>query len=570
MAGARAQPAVLRDDQRRRLVGDGNVLGIRERHALGGLDQRAPVVAVFLRVGGDLAGHALAQRGVGIEQLAEAFRLLAQLGQFLADLDAFQPGQLAQADLEDVLGLDLGELEVLDQVGLGVVRLADHLDDAVDVEQDGLPAFEDVDALLGGGQAVAGAPFHGRQPETAPFRDHVVQRALARRAGEAEHRQVDRRVGFQAGVGEQQADEVVLVLARAGRLDDQAHGVFLARFVAHAAFADGGEEGRLEVELFRREHLLAGLFLGHRVGAGLDLGHHRGRGHARRQLGDDEAPLAARQRLDLPLGAHAQAAAAGLVGGGDLLGRRDDLRAARVVGAGDELQHLVLAGIRVFYQVDRSSRDFAQVVRRDLGRHADRDAGSAVEQAEGQAGRQQAGLVIDAVVVRLPLDRALVELGEQQLGDRRQAGFRVAHGRRVVAVARAEVALAVDHRVAQAPVLRHAHHGVVDRRIAVRVVLADHVADHARRLHVLRAAVQPHAVHGVEDAALHRLLAVGVGGQGAAGDHAHRVFEIAAGGVVGRWRDIVGGAAGRRASATGSSCRRRSSTRTSTRRRTRP
>jgi hypothetical protein len=52
-----------------------------------------------------------------------------------------------------------------------------------------------------------------------------------------------------------------------------------------------------------------------------------------------------------------------------------------------------------------------------------------------------------------------------------QADFGVPHGRGVVAVRRAEVALAVDQHVAHDPILRHAHDGVVDRGVAVRVVL---------------------------------------------------------------------------------------------------
>ena len=470
---------MLRDDQRGRLVGDRQALGIGQGDLGIGLDQRAAVVAVFLRIGFDFGGDAGAQGVFGIEQLVQAGRFFTQFGQFLTDLDAFQSCQLAQADFQDVFGLDVGQLEVGNQVGLGVVRFADDLDDLVDVEQDGLPAFEDVDALFGGTQAVPGAALDGRQPEAAPLGDDRVQRGLARGAGDAEHGQVDRGVGFQAGVGEQQADQVVLTLARRGRFDDQADVVLLARFVAHAGFRNGRQEGGLEVELFRREYLLAGLFLGHRVGTGFDFRHHRGGGHARRQFGDDQAPLAAGQRFDLPLGAHAQAAAAAAVGGGDFLGRRNDLRAARVVGAGDHGQHVVFAGFRIADQADGGMRHFTQVMGRDFGGHADRDARGAVEQAEGQAGREQGGFVIGAVVVRLPVHRAFVEFGEQQFGDGRQAGFGVAHGGGVVAVARAEVALAVDDGVAQAPVLRHAHHGVVHRRVAVRMVLADHVADDA-------------------------------------------------------------------------------------------
>jgi hypothetical protein len=51
-----------------------------------------------------------------------------------------------------------------------------------------------------------------------------------------------------------------------------------------------------------------------------------------------------------------------------------------------------------------------------------------------------------------------------------------------VAVDAAEVALPVDQRVAHREVLREPDQRVVHRLVAVRVVLADHVADHARRL----------------------------------------------------------------------------------------
>ena len=58
-----------------------------------------------------------------------------------------------------------------------------------------------------------------------------------------------------------------------------------------------------------------------------------------------------------------------------------------------------------------------------------------------------------------------------------QARFGVAHGGRRVVVDAAEVALAVDQGVAHGEVLGHADQRVVDRRVAVRVVLAHHLAD---------------------------------------------------------------------------------------------
>ena len=67
-------------------------------------------------------------------------------------------------------------------------------------------------------------------------------------------------------------------------------------------------------------------------------------------------------------------------------------------------------------------------------------------------------------------------LGEAHLG--------VAHGRRRIAVDRAEIALPVDQRHAHGEFLRHADQRVVDRLVAVRMVLADDVADDAGRLAV--------------------------------------------------------------------------------------
>ena len=110
--------------------------------------------------------------------------------------------------------------------------------------------------------------------------------------------------------------------------------------------------------------------------------------------------------------------------------------------------------------------------------------GGAVDEQVGRARRQHRRLLLLAVVVRHEVDRLLVDVGEHLGGELLQPALGVAVGRRRVAVDRAEVALAVDQRVAHGEVLRHAHQRLVGRRVAVRVVLAQHVADDARALHV--------------------------------------------------------------------------------------
>ncbi|MNT16709.1 hypothetical protein D3C72_1518250 [compost metagenome] len=176
---------------------------------------------------------------------------------------------------------------------------------------------------------------------------------------------------------------------------------------------------------------------------------------------------------------------------------------------------------------------------RDLGGQAHGNAAGAVEQCEWQAGGQLARLLLRAIVVRGEIDRAFVDLVEQQAGDARQARLGVTHGRGAVTVAAAEVALAVHQRVALGEVLRHAHHGVIGRRVPVRVEAAQHIAHHAgaldrlgRRVARGAAVAQAHAVHGVQDAPLHGLEAVAHIGQRTALDDRQRIFQVGALGIA--------------------------------------
>ena len=90
-----------------------------------------------------------------------------------------------------------------------------------------------------------------------------------------------------------------------------------------------------------------------------------------------------------------------------------------------------------------------------------------------------------------------------------------------------EVALPVDERVAHRERLRETNQRVVDRDVAVRVVRAHHVADHARALEARPIRLQAGLVHRVEHAAVHRLQPVADVRKRPRDDHAHRVVEEA-------------------------------------------
>ncbi len=157
----------------------------------------------------------------------------------------------------------------------------------------------------------------------------------------------------------------------------------------------------------------------------------------------------------------------------------------------------------------------------------DRDAGRAVDQEVRHRRRQHHRLFFRAVVIRPEMNRVLLDFLQQLVGERRQAALGVAKSRRRVAVQRAEVARAVDHQRAQRERLRHAHQRVVNRGVAVRVIITHHVTDDLGALPVLGVGAQPLLPHRVKNAPLHRLQAVAHIGQRAAGDDRERVVEVA-------------------------------------------
>ena len=167
------------------------------------------------------------------------------------------------------------------------------------------------------------------------------------------------------------------------------------------------------------------------------------------------------------------------------------------------------------------------IVRRDRCRHADGDALRAVGQQIGKRARQHDRLVLRAVIGRAKIDRVLVDAVDQQARDIGQARLGVAHGGRVIAVDIAEIALAVDQRIALGKILRQPHQGVVDGLVAVRMKFADDVADDARAFLEGRAGIEPQLLHRVEQPPMHRLEPVARIRQRAVHDGGERIGEIA-------------------------------------------
>ena len=83
-----------------------------------------------------------------LEHLIEPVPLFCQRLLLAADLDFLQPGQLAQAQVEDRFSLDIADREALHQHLLGLVLPADDADHFVDIEESNQQAIEDVQPVL--------------------------------------------------------------------------------------------------------------------------------------------------------------------------------------------------------------------------------------------------------------------------------------------------------------------------------------------------------------------------------------------------------------------------------------
>ena len=259
-------------------------------------------------------------------------------------------------------------------------------------------------------------------------------------------------------------------------------------------------------------------------------------------LGDDQLPLPAAQLLDPGLfpvalfvapGGEAAAQPDRALAAG--IGRADRRRTVDREAAGGEIravEHFHQLGMLRMGIVDQQQRridDLGHVVAGDRGRHAHRDPGRAIGQQVGEQAGEDFRLFLLAIVGRYEIDRALVEPGHQ--ADRRpgQAGFGVAVGGRVIAVDVAEVALAFDQRVTQRPVLGEPDHRIVDRGIAMRVILADHVADDAGRLLEAAGGVELELAHRPQQAAVDRLQAIAQVRQRTGRDRRKRIDEVSLG-----------------------------------------
>src|SRR5215472_10435310 len=271
-----------RDDD----VGVGDEILDREL-AFGFDDLRAALVAELLLEDADLVFDKPVDAALAAQDLFEVRDGLEERDVLFFDLLPFESDEPLQTQVEDRIGLDLGQLEFLHQAGarfFGRLRAADELDDRVDVVERDAIAFEDVRALLRFAQVEAATAGRDFLAMLDVFDQHLAQGQRARLPvdeGDAVHaeRSLERRV-----LVELVEDELALRFAL--ELHDDAHAL------AVALVAKIGNARRLLVGDHLRDRLDEACLV-----------------HLERDLGDDDRLSPAAQLLEFVLRPHDQRAA---------------------------------------------------------------------------------------------------------------------------------------------------------------------------------------------------------------------------------------------------------------------
>ena len=453
---------------------------------------------------GELAGdHAPETYRVAEDRLELGDRL-AELAHLLVELGAPETCQPAESHVEDVVRLLLAEAERLGHEGRpggrAVVGGPDHRDHLVEHVEGLQQPLDDVRPLLRLPQAVLGAARDHLDLVVDVVLDCLGEVQQARDAVD-ERQHVDAEARLQRCVLVEIVEHDIGVRVALDGDDDP-------RRVAGGEVLSGVDAGEVA-----RLHGLA-----HPLQDDL------GRGLVR-DLGDDDLALAVPRLLDLGNRPHLHRASPGPVGVEDARPAEDE-SAGREVGALHEAHQLVRSGIAILEHVQDGVDHLAEVVRRDVRRHADGDALRPVDQQVGETCRQHDRLGRCAVVVRHRVDGLLVDAGEHLHRERGETALRVSGGRWPHGRAGgAEVAVALDERVPEAEFLHHPGEGVVDRQVAVRVEGLHDLPDDRRALHEGPVGPEVLLVHGIEDPSMDRLQPVPHVREGPLDDDRHGVLE---------------------------------------------
>ena len=250
----------------------------------------------------------------------------------------------------------------------------------------------------------------------------------------------------------------------------------------------------------------------------------RGAVHAIRNLRDNDLFTAALEFFYSRFAAHFNTATAGF----EILANpvdATDHAAGREVRALHVLHQLIQRNVGIVDLLANAIDDFHKIVRRNVGGHADGDAGPPVNKQVRKCSWENFWFGARLVVIGDKIDRVLLHVGHQRRAEMGHARFGVAHRCWRIAFDGSEIPLAVDQPFTHSPRLRHVDQRGIDHCFAVRVIVTAGVAADLCAFTVLPSWEKRQVVHRVENSPLRWLESVARIRQRARNDDRHRVIE---------------------------------------------
>ena len=169
----------------------------------------------------------------------------------------------------------------------------------------------------------------------------------------------------------------------------------------------------------------------------------------------------------------------------------------------------------------------AQVVRRDARCHTDSNTHLTVKEQVRQPSRKHNRLLLASIVIVTKVNSFFIKISKELVAGTAQSSFRITTRRSGVTIHRAKVTLPLYERISHHPVLCKSHHGVINTRVAMRVVFTHHVSRNTGRLVKLTTGAQALLAHRIKNSAVHRLQPITNVRKRTINNHTHRVTKEA-------------------------------------------
>ena len=241
-------------------------------------------------------------------------------------------------------------------------------------------------------------------------------------------------------------------------------------------------------------------------------------------LGDDDLESSVLCLDDLGLCADNDLAATGRVSRADARATHD-YTAGRKIGARHTFHDVRDLGVGVVDQQTHRVDGLAEVMRRNVGRHTDRDTVRAVDKQVWEARRQNRRFFQNIVERRHKINGFFIDIREHFRGNFTHSAFCITIRSGRIAVDRTEVSVTVDQHIAHREILRQSDHRVIDGSVAVGMIFTQHFTDGIRAFSVRLGSGDAVLVHTVEDTSVNGLESVPDVRQRARHDNAHRIIE---------------------------------------------